>query len=84
MADLLVYFNSKHGQSVESNDLSLFLYPNNQNYIMPFVEEYRLIDVYGTSPQNFGTKYSFMIYDSGDRLLYKTCYSCPWSWCHKC
>lgn len=66
MADLLVYFNSKHGQSVESTDLSLFLYPNNQNYSMPFVEEYRLVDVYGTSPTGFGTKYSFMLYNNCD------------------
>jgi len=68
MADLLVYFNSKHGQSVESTDLSLFLHAPSNNYSMPFVEEYRLTDVYGTSPQNFGTKYSFMLYNNCDMI----------------
>ena len=68
MADLLIYFNSKHGQSVDSTDLSLFLHASNQNYCMPFVEEYRLIDNFGATPSGFGTRYSFMVYDNGDMV----------------
>lgn len=66
MADLLAYFRSAHEQDVSSQTNSLFLHSETHLAAMPFIEEVRLLENKGASPVNFGTFYSFEIYDYAD------------------
>jgi hypothetical protein len=66
MSDLLSYFRSTHAKDVSSQTNSLFLHPETHLNAMPFIEEYRLLSNKGASPVNFGTTYSFEVYDNAD------------------
>lgn len=66
MADLLSFFKSDQAQAIFSNTQSLFMHSGEHRFVMPFIEEWKLLDNKGSTPSAFGTTYSFEIYDNGD------------------
>src|SRR5690349_1921961 len=66
MADLLQYQNSDHAKEVSSTSSSLFLHPEVHRYVMPFIEEFKLLSNVGATPSSFGSTYTFELFDNGD------------------
>src|SRR5579885_136948 len=67
MAELLTFNKSRQQTAVNSNTLSLFIHSDQHDSSMPFVQEWKLIDILtGSVSSGFNTTYVWEIPDYGD------------------